>query len=110
MKQIKLDYVANEKFNKEITISENFITRAYQIFNGKTLENGEKIEDIIKVMLNKDKALEQLENGITYNNKKYLPLITSPGMQKKEEKIDGEELKLEFLFIIEKINEFKYIL
>lgn len=110
MKQIKLDYVTNEKFNKEITISENFITRAYQIFNGKTLENGEKIEDIIKVMLNKDKALEQLENGIMYNNKKYLPLITSPGMQKKEEKINGEELKLEFLFISEKIIKFKYIL
>lgn len=110
MKQIKLDYVVNEKFNKEITISENFITRAYQIFNGKTLENGDKIEDILKVMLNKNRALEQLENGITYNNKKYLPLITSPGMQKKEEKIDGEELKLEFLFINEKIIEFKYIL
>ena len=110
MKQIKLDYVTNEKFNKEITISENFITRAYQVFNGKMLENGDKIEDILKVMLNKNRALEQLENGITYNNKKYLPLITSPGMQKKEEKIDGEELKLEFLFISEKIIEFKYIL
>ena len=70
MKQIKLDYVTNEKFNKEITISGNFITRAYQIFNGKTKEKVEKIEDIIKVMLNKDKALEQLENVITYNNKK----------------------------------------
>ena len=70
MKQIKLDYVTNEKFNKEITISGNFITRAYQIFNGKTKEKVEKIEDIITVMLNKDKALEQLENGITYNNKK----------------------------------------
>ena len=52
MKQIKLDYVTNEKFNKEITISGNFITRAYQIFNGKTLENGEKIEDIIKLCNN----------------------------------------------------------
>lgn len=51
MKQIKLDYVTNEKFNKEITISGNFITRAYQIFNGKTKEKVEKIEDIIKVVL-----------------------------------------------------------
>ena len=37
MKQIKINYVIKGELKKEITISENFITRAYAIYRAEKI-------------------------------------------------------------------------
>lgn len=110
MKQIKINYVINGEFKKDITISENFMTRAYAIYRGEKIKDNELLTSIIKVMLSEENGLKELKEGIEFNAEKYVPLITSPSMQKKEESIDGEGYKLEYFFIVEKEKNFKDIL
>lgn len=110
MKQIKINYVIKGELKKEITISENFITRAYAIYRAEKIKDNELLTSIIKVMLSEENGLKELKEGIEFNGEKYVPLITSPGMQKKEEEFDGEDYKLEYFFILAKEEKFKDIL
>ena len=110
MKQIKINYVIKGEFKKEITISENFMTRAYAIYRGEKIKDNELLTSIIKVILSEENGSKELKEGIEFNGEKYIPLITSPGMQKKEEEFDGEDYKLEYFFILAKEKKFKDIL
>ena len=109
-----IDYVKNGIAIKDVTLANNFVFRAYEIYRGVPFNKNEYIENIIKVILTEGKELEQLQNGIEYNGKKYVSLITSPSMQKKEESADYEDdkntYKTEYLFIVEEEKDFVHIL
>lgn len=112
LEQYKIDYVMNGEFVKEITLTNNFIFRAFERYinrnNDKSnyvkLKNGKNINGIIKVILSADKetAFKQLMQGIKYNESEYVPLLTSPSMQKKE----TDECKCEYFFIKKDMKEF----
>lgn len=113
--RILIDYVKNGEIIKEIALANNFVFRAYEIFRCKPFKKDEHLNNIIKVILTEGQELEQLQNGIEYEGKKYVQLITSPSMQKKEESSsdsedDEQTYKTEFLFIIESEKDFVEIL
>ncbi len=112
--RILIDYVKNGQMIKEVALANNFVFRAYEIFRSKSFKKDERLDTIIKVILTEGQELEQLQNGIQYNGKKYVQLITSPSMQKKEESSDNEDdeqtYKTEFLFILESEKDFVRIL
>ncbi|MGV1038676.1 RNA dependent RNA polymerase [Clostridium perfringens] len=110
LQQYKVSYVRNGEKVKEISLSQNVILEALSIYNNIRYKNGEYIEDIIKVIFKDGEQLENLKNGITYNEEKYIPLLTSPSMQKHEEKIGKKTYKMEYLFIKESKAEFRDIL
>lgn len=110
LQQYKVSYVRNGEKVKEISLSQNVILEALSIYNNIRYKNGEYIEDIIKVIFKDGEQLENLKNGITYNEEKYIPLLTSPSMQKHEEKIGKKTYKMEYLFIKESKVEFRDIL
>lgn len=105
-----IDYVKNGQIVKDVALANNFVFRAYEVFRGRKFKKDEHLENIIKVILNEGQELEQLQNGIEYNSKKYVSLITSPSMQKKEESADSEDdentYKTEYLFIAEEDKDF----
>jgi hypothetical protein len=109
-----IDYVKNGKLIKDVALANNFVFRAYEIFRGKKFKKDEHLKNIIKVILTEGQELDQLQNGIEYNGMKYVQLITSPSMQKKEESADSEddeqEYKTEYLFINSAEKEFVSIL
>lgn len=109
-KQIKINYVIGGELQGEITISNNFVTRAYEFYKDIKIEDKQLLTSIIKVMLSEENGLDELKNGIDFEGKKYFPLITSPSMQKKEKKIGEINYKLEYLFIEEDDKEFKDVL
>lgn len=112
--RIILDYVKNGQLVKDIALANNFIFRAYEIFRNKKYKKDEHLENIIKVILTEGHEVEQLNDGIEYNGKKYVQLVTSPGMQKKEESADSEDdantYKTEYLFIAEEDKDFVGVL
>lgn len=109
-----IDYVKNGKMIKDIALANNFVFRAYEIFRGENFRKDEHLKSIIKVILTECQELDQLQNGIEYNGVKYVQLITSPSMQKKEESADSEDdeqdYKTEYLFINSTEKEFVSIL
>lgn len=112
--RIIIDYVKNEELIKDVALANNFVFRAYEVFRGKNFKQDEHLQNIIKVILTEGQELEQLQNGIKYNGKVYVSLITSPSMQKKEEAPNSEDdentYKTEYLFIAEEDKEFVEIL
>lgn len=110
LQQYKVSYVRNGEKVKDISLCQNVILEALSIYNNIRYKNGEYIEDIIKVIFKDGEQLENLKNGITYNEEKYIPLLTSPSMQKHEEKIGKKTYKMEYLFIKESKAEFRDIL
>ncbi|NGT97181.1 hypothetical protein G6Y98_15490 [Clostridium perfringens] len=110
LQQYKVSYVRNGEKVKEISLSQNVILEAFSIYNNIRYKNGEYIEDIIKVIFKDGEQLETLKNGLIYNEEKYVPLLTSPSMQKHEEKIGKKTYKMEYLFIKESKAEFRDIL
>lgn len=110
LQQYKVSYVRNGEKVKDISLGQNVILEALSIYNNIRYKNGEYIEDIIKVIFKDGEQLENLKNGITYNEEKYIPLLTSPSMQKHEEKIGKKTYKMEYLFIKESKAEFRDIL
>lgn len=107
-----IDYVKDGKVIKDVALADNFVFRAYEIFRGKNFIKDEYLKNIIKVILTEGRELDQLQNGIEYNGLKYVQLITSPSMQKKEESTAGDEqdYKIEYLFINSEEKEFVSIL
>ena len=110
-KMLKIDYVKNGEFTKEVSLPENFMLRAYEVYKKEQFKNSKRLDEIIKVILDADKeiALDQLINGITYKDNIYVPLVTSPSMQKKEEKSDNGNYKLEYYFIKKDEEEFRTV-
>lgn len=92
--------------NVEIKMDENILFRLYCIYKGIELEEGNlELKNIIKVMLPSDEteALKILNEGLHIEDKLFLPLLTSPSLQKNEDKEYG---KCSYMFIAEEDKEF----
>ena len=89
------------QFEKEISISNSFMTEALEVFLGKEFKDGKSTDSIIKVFLPSDynKAMEVLDYGIEYNGVRYVELLSTPSSMKKEGNIDEIDYKLEMIFI-----------
>ena len=59
--------------DNEITLSESFLTIALECYKNIKLEDGQLIEEIIKVLLpnTEEKAKEEWDHGLVLNNKVY---------------------------------------
>lgn len=102
-RQIKIDFIKGDTV-EVIALDDNFMFRLYEAWKGIEIKSGDKIDSIIKYWLphNKEKAFDELLLGFNYEDKKYVPFITSPGMMKEENK----SRKCEYLFIEENDKEF----
>ena len=104
-KSITMGAIASENFDENIiTLTESFLTYAYECYRGITLENGQFIDEIIKVMLpsSEEKAKEEWEKGLTLNDNKYFAWFATTGGMKAE-KNNG---KCETFFIREDFKKF----
>lgn len=110
----KTDWTDEELLDREINLQANNLIRKYLRFKGLE-EKDQFLKNIIKVALpysKKDKEneipLEILKNGTTFRNKKFIPLVSSPSMMKKEGQDDyyKEDFKCEYFFIAEEDKEF----
>ncbi|WP_010235052.1 hypothetical protein [Clostridium arbusti] len=86
-----------------ITLTESFLTFAYECYENEKLENGQFIEKIIKVMLpsSEEEAKAEWDNALTFNDKKYYAWFATTGGMKKE-----DLGKCETIFISEGIKSF----
>ncbi|HII4449381.1 TPA: RNA-dependent RNA polymerase [Clostridium perfringens] len=91
--------------NMEIKMDENILFRLYCIYKEIELEGNLELKNIIKVMLpdDEEKALKTLNEGLVVEDKLFLPLLTSPSLQKNEDKELG---KCSYMFIAEEDTEF----
>ncbi|MEA4825155.1 MAG: hypothetical protein VB130_00750, partial [Clostridium sp.] len=110
----KESFTEEELLEREITLSENNLIRKYLKFKG--IKTGDMhLDNIIKVALRyeskdkeNEKAMELLKNGITFRCQKFIQLLSSPTMMKKEGQDDfyNEDFRCEYLFIAEEDKEF----
>lgn len=93
-----------EYIKEEIKINDNTLIRLYITYKNIKAKNNTKLDNIIKYLLPESKkaALNELMEGITIEGVRYIPLITSPAMMKKEDR-NG---KCEYLFVNEEDKEF----
>ena len=94
---------SKELDEKLISISESFLTYAYECYKNKKLEDGEIIEEIIRVMLSDAEEEAKLKwfDGLSFNDKKYVAWFATTRGMKKE--FNG---KYETLFIEESFKVF----
>lgn len=97
--------------DREINLQSNNLLRKYLVYKGLE-EKDQFLEGIIKLLVPKFETVEEtvefLKEGITFNNKRYIPLISSPSMMKKEgvDDYEKEEFKTEYLYILESEKDF----
>lgn len=106
MKLLKIREITVMLEEKIIALGENDLFRIYAIWKNTKLNNAELIENIIKVQLpsNIEEAKKVLLNGLEYNGKTYISLLTTPSLMKRE---DTEmAYKCEYFFIAEEEKEF----
>ena len=89
-----------------VSVSDSYFFKAYEVFKNIIITDGEFIEGIIKVALTEMNGLEELLEGVTFNNEKYLPIIVSPSGLKKEDNEGDIKHKTEVLFINEIDKDF----
>lgn len=89
-----------------VSVSESYFFKAYEIFKNLKVKDGQFLEGIIKVALSEENGLEELLEGITFNNERYLPVIVSPSGLKKEDNESEIKHKTEILFIKEVDKDF----
>lgn len=89
-----------------VSVSDSYFFKAYEIFKNMKVKDSQFIEGVIKVALSEKSGLEELLEGITFNNEKYLPIIVSPSGLKKEDNESEVKHKTEILFIKESDKEF----
>lgn len=80
--------ITSENLEKNIiTLTESFLTFAYECYKNEKLEDGQLIDEIIKVMLpaSEEEAKLEWENGLTFNDKKYYTWFVTTGGMKKED-------------------------
>lgn len=87
-----------------ITLSESFLTYAYECYKGIALANDHLIDEIIKVMLpsSEEKAKEEWEKGLSFNDNKYFAWFATTGGMKAEKDCG----KCETFFIREDFKQF----
>lgn len=79
--------ITSEDLDKNIiSISESFLTYAYECYKGIKLKDEQLIEEIIKVMLpsNEEDAETEWLDGLSFNDKKYYAWFATTGGMKKE--------------------------
>lgn len=87
-KNIEDGIITSENLEENtITLTESFLTFSYECFKNEKLENGQLIDEIIKVILpsSEEKAKEEWEDGLTFNDKKYYAWFATTGGMKKED-------------------------
>jgi len=102
---IKDGIIASENLEENIvTLTDSFLTIALECYKNEEIQNGQLIDEIIKVMLpgSEDIAKEEWENGLTFNNNKYFAWFATTGGMKAE-KNNG---KCETIFIREDFKKF----
>jgi len=69
-----------------ITLTESFLTLALECYKNIKIQDGQSIEEIIKVMLpnKEEEAKDEWDNGLTFNNNKYVAWFATPGGMKQE--------------------------
>lgn len=69
-----------------ITIVESFFTLAYECYKGEELQDKQLIDEIIKVILpsTEEKAKNEWDNGLIFNDKIYYAWFATTGGMKKE--------------------------
>lgn len=74
--------------DNEITLTESFLTIALECYKNAKLEDGQLIDEIIKVMLpgTEEKAKDEWDHGLELNGKVYFAWFATPGGMKQENK------------------------
>lgn len=106
MKLLKIREITVTKEAKEISLGENDLFRIYAIWKNIKLNNAELIENIIKVQLpsNIEEAKKVLLNGLEYNGKTYISLLTTPSLMKHQD--TQLDYKCEYFFVVEEEKAF----
>lgn len=102
---IKDGIIASENLeDNTITLTESFLTNALECYKNIKLEDGQLIEEIIKVMLpnTEEKAKEEWDHGLVLNDKVYFAWFATPGGMKQEKAMG----KCETFFIREDFYTF----
>src|SRR5665648_371957 len=102
---IKDGIIASENLeDNQITLSESFLMNALECYKNIKIEDGQLIEEIIKVLLpnTEEKALEEWNNGLLFNDKVYFAWFATPGGMKQEKAMG----KCETFFIREDFFNF----
>lgn len=88
----------------EITLTDSFLTIALECYKNEEIQNGQLINEMIKVMLpgSEKEAKEEWENGLTFNNNKYFAWFATTGGMKAEKNYG----KCETIFIREDFKKF----
>ncbi|MBK5242628.1 hypothetical protein [Clostridium sp.] len=103
-KNITDGVITSEKLEENIiTLTESFLTFAYECYTNQKIEDGKLIDEIIKVMLpsSEEEAKPEWDNGLMLNDKKYYAWFATTGGMKKE---DGG--KCETIFVREDFIDF----
>ena len=105
MKLLKIREITVTLEEKIISLGENDLFRIYAIWKNTKLNKNELIENIIKVQLPNDieEAKKILLNGLEYNGKTYISLLTTPGLMKHQD--TQLDYKCEYFFIAEEEKE-----
>lgn len=113
MKRIKIEMVrmnitkGEAEFEKVIDLTESYFFKCWEVYRGKKLENNELVDGIIKVVLSEDNGLNELKEGITYNDNKYIEInTTTAGMKLQETNEIDEKFRVESIFIKEEHKDF----
>ncbi|MGE7828941.1 hypothetical protein [Paenibacillus sp. NPDC093718] len=103
---IQDDVISSEDLSSnKVTLSDNFLLFAWEKYTGRPLEDGQLVEEIIKVMLstNEEMAKHVWDTGLIFNNVKYFAWFATAGGMKKEN--NGI---CETIFIREDVRAFAY--
>lgn len=84
---IKDGIIASENLEDyQITLTESFLTWAYEHYKNIKLEAGQLVEEIIKVLLpnTEEEAKDEWDHGLELNGKVYFAWFATPGGMKQE--------------------------
>jgi hypothetical protein len=87
-KNIKDGIITSEDLDENIiTLTESFLTFAYECYKNEKLTDGQLIDEIIKVMLpaSEEEAKFEWENGLKLNGNQYYSWFATTGGMKKED-------------------------
>ena len=102
---IKDGIIASDNLEDNIiTLTESFLTIALECYKSIKLEDGQLIEEIIKVLLpnTEEEAKEEWDHGLELNGKVYFAWFATPGGMKSEKAMG----KCETFFIREDFSSF----
>lgn len=87
-KNIKDGIITSENLEENlITLTESFLTFVYECYRNEKLQDGQLIDEIIKVMLpsSEEDAKTEWDNGLVFNDKTYYSWFATTGGMKKED-------------------------